>query len=627
LRTTPSLALIASIADDLPCGVWVATAPDGRFVYSNRAFDEIMGMAPVGDIGVGEYAAPYGIHARDGTLYPEHRLPFVRALQERTTVVVDDLVIHRRDGRRVYVRAFAKPKVDEQGAIGHVAIAFFDITREIEAREAHSRTEDRLRQVVAHAPVILSAIDRAGTVTLAEGRGLERLGPASEFLGRSALDLFPEQPAIAQSVRLSLDGEANSHVARVRGGAFETHLTPLRDASGEVVGTIGVSIDVTDRERMQAQLARAERLASLGMLAAGVAHEVNNPLSFVMGSLELIQEEIAAIATAVPEGALARIEEHVRDALTGVRRVRSIVGDLRALSRVEDQPTRPVDVRATLEASIAIAHNEIRHRAKLVRDFAPIPLVMADEGRLGQVFINLLINAAQAIPEGDAGSHEIRVVTRATPPGVCVEVRDTGAGIAPDVLPRIFDPFFTTKSVGAGSGLGLPICHAIVSALGGRIEVDSRPGGGTTARVVLPAAGDALVAPDDLAGERPHPGRRGSVLVIDDEPMIAKVIATVLSADHEVTSATSAESALARIRAGERFDAIVCDLMMPQTTGMDLYETLQQIAPAQARAMLFLTGGAFTTRARSFLERVSDAALEKPVNAHTLRDRVRRLVG
>jgi PAS domain S-box-containing protein len=626
-RSVQSLTLIASIADDLPCGVWVATAPDGRFVYSNRAFDEIMGMGPVGDIGVGEYAAPYGIYGRDGVLYPEHRMPFVRALQERTTVVVDDLVIHRRDGRRVYVRAFAKPMVDEQGAIGHVAIAFFDITREIEAREAQSRTEDRLRQVVAHAPVILSAIDRAGTVTLAEGRGLERIGPASEFLGKSAFDLFPEEPAVARSVRLSLDGEANNYVARVRGGAFETRLTPMRDASGDVVGAIGVSIDVTDRERMQAQLARAERLASLGMLAAGVAHEVNNPLSFVMGSLELIQEEILAMGTAVPAGVLARMKELLRDALTGAGRVRSIVGDLRSLSRVEEHATRPVDVRATLEASIAIAHNEIRHRAKLVREFAPIPMVMADEGRLGQVFLNLLINAAHAIPEGDASSHEIRVVTRAMPPGVCVEVRDTGAGIASDVLPRIFDPFFTTKAVGTGSGLGLSICHAIVTALGGRIEVDSRPGGGTTARVVLPAADDTHAAPGDLAGERPNPGRRGSVLVIDDEPMIAKVIATVLASEHEVTSATSAEYALARIRAGDRFDAIVCDLMMPQTTGMDLYEALQQIAPAQARAMLFLTGGAFTTRARSFLERVSGAALEKPVNADTLRDRVRRLVG
>src|SRR5271163_3516783 len=130
MRSPEDLALIASIADGLPCGVWVAAAPDGSFVYANEAFAEIMGMGAVSDVGVGEYTGPYGIYGRDGLLYPESRLPFVRALQERTTVVVDDLVIHRRDGRRVYVRAVGKPLLDTAGIITHVAIAFFDITRE-----------------------------------------------------------------------------------------------------------------------------------------------------------------------------------------------------------------------------------------------------------------------------------------------------------------------------------------------------------------------------------------------------------------------------------------------------------------------------------------------------------------
>ena len=157
MRSSEELALIATIADGLPCGVWVAAAPDGRFVYSNRAFDEIMGMGPVTDVGVGEYAVPYGIYGRDGALYPEDRLPFVRALREKTTVVVDDLVIHRRDGRRVYVRAVGKPMVDESGGITHVAIAFFDITREAEAQEARLRAEERLRSVVGGAPIVLFA--------------------------------------------------------------------------------------------------------------------------------------------------------------------------------------------------------------------------------------------------------------------------------------------------------------------------------------------------------------------------------------------------------------------------------------------------------------------------------------
>jgi CheY-like chemotaxis protein len=210
---------------------------------------------------------------------------------------------------------------------------------------------------------------------------------------------------------------------------------------------------------------------------------------------------------------------------------------------------------------------------------------------------------------------------------VLFEVHDTGVGIAPEVLPRIFDPFFTTKSVGAGTGLGLAICHAIVTALGGRIELESLPGRKTTARVMLPAITTTLNQVADEPRADRQIGKRGRVLVVDDEPLLAKMIASMLELEHNATYETSAQAALARLRAGERFDAIVCDLMMPQITGMDLYETLLDIAPAQAQSMLFLTGGAFTPRARAFLERVSGVTLEKPVEAGTLMARVRSLVG
>jgi two-component system cell cycle sensor histidine kinase/response regulator CckA len=626
MRSAEELALIASIADDLPCGVWVATAPEGRFVYANRAFEEIMGMGPV-DVGVGEYTVPYGIYGRDGKLYPEHRLPFGRAVEAGTTVVVDDLVIHRRDGRRVYVRATGKPIANEEGVIRFVAIAFFDITREAEAEEAQALTETRLRKVIAHAPVVLSAFDRDGKVTLAQGRGLDRLGVQADFVGKSVFDLYPEAPMIASGARRALAGEANSFVAELSAGAYEAHLAPMYDATGAIVGSISVSIDVTDRHRLQAQLARAERMASLGMLAAGVAHEVNNPLSFVLGNLELIQRDLDAMRGSAPAEVVERFEECVRDARTGAERVRAIVGQLKVFSRVDEQPMRPVDVLVSVESALSMAHNEIRHRARLVRDLAPVNKVMADEGRLSQVFLNLLLNAAQAIPEGDEAGNEVRVVLRQTARYVHFEVHDTGVGIAPDVLPKIFDPFFTTKSVGVGTGLGLAICHAIVTALGGRIELASSPGQKTLARVTLPAVTTALHA------ETPEPRgdgqakKRGRILVIDDEPLLAKMIAATLALEHDVVSETSARAALALLRTGERFDAIVCDLMMPQLSGMDLYDTLLDFAPTQAEVMLFLTGGAFTPRARAFAERLSKVTLEKPVEASILTARVRSLVG
>ena len=360
---------------------------------------------------------------------------------------------------------------------------------------------------------------------------------------------------------------------------YETHLAPLRDAAGDVVGAIGVSTDVTDRHRMQAQLARAERLASVGLLAAGVAHDVNNPLSFVIGNLELIASAIAGRPGARPDDALQALEAMVRDARQGAERVRTIVRELKVFSRVGEPRVAPLDVRAPLEAAIAMANNEVRHRARLELDLAPAPAVLGEEGRLAQVFLNLLINAAHSIPEGAADRNEIRVTVRPDPDGgVRIEVADTCVGMEAAHLARIFDPFFTTKGLGVGTGLGLSICHGVVTDLGGRIDVDSAPGRGTTVRVSLPCAPQASATPAPATTtEAPavsKTDRRRSVLVVDDEPLILKLVSAVLAGDHDVTCESRGESALARIRVGERFDAIVCDLMMPQLTGMDLHEAV-----------------------------------------------------
>jgi PAS domain S-box-containing protein len=632
MRSADDLALIATIADSLPCGVWVAAAPDGRFVYSNQAFDEIMGMGPVLDVGVGQYTSPYGIYGRDGALYPEDRLPFMRALQERKTVVVDDLVIHRRDGRRVYVRAVGKPMVDGSGVITHVAIAFFDITREAEAQEARGRAEERLRSVVSGAPIVLFALDRDATITFVDGRGLARLGlEPKDFLGKSAFDAYANAGSAVSWIKRALAGETVSYLAELPpNAAFETHLAPLRDGAGQIVGAIGVSTDVTDRHAIQTQLARAERLASVGLLAAGVAHEINNPLSFVIGNLELLAAQIAQRLGAAPDESIATVVGMVRDARQGAERVRTIVRDLKTFSRVREQHVDPLDVRGPLQASISMAHNEIRHRAQLRVDLAPVPPVLADEGRLAQVFLNLLVNAAHSIPDGAAEKNEIRVTTRPDPGGGSrVEVSDTGIGIEAAHLAMIFDPFFTTKDSGVGTGLGLSICHGVVTDLGGRIEVESTPGRGSTFRAILPPAPDGRAASPprsaaDLAADTT--GRRASILVVDDEPLILKIVTAVLEADHDVTGEVRADAALERIRAGERFDAIVCDLMMPQVTGMDLYDALLALAPRQAEAMLFLTGGAFSPRARAFLDRVPNPTVEKPFDSATLRKGLERLL-
>jgi CheY-like chemotaxis protein/two-component sensor histidine kinase len=319
---------------------------------------------------------------------------------------------------------------------------------------------------------------------------------------------------------------------------------------------------------------------------------------------------------------LSEVEGPLKDAREAADRVRMIVRDLKIFSRSGDEEQRgAVDVKRVLESSVRMAWNEIRHRARLVKDYGDIPAALGNESRLGQVFLNLIVNAAQAIPEGRTEDNEIRLTTVRRGDRIVIEIRDSGAGIAPDVLPRIFDPFFTTKPAGVGTGLGLAICHRIVSDLGGAIAVESHEGQGTVFRVTLPVALPFDHDPADDA-ESAAPGRaprRGTILVIDDEPMINKVIRRMLSADHDVVSFASVREALAAVHAGRSFDVILCDLMMPEMTGMDLHADLMRTAPDTAGRIVFMTGGAFTPRAREYLDRVSNARIEKPFDAKNLR--------
>jgi CheY-like chemotaxis protein len=268
-----------------------------------------------------------------------------------------------------------------------------------------------------------------------------------------------------------------------------------------------------------------------------------------------------------------------------------------------------------LESTSRMAWNEIRHRAQLVKDYADTPLVRGSESRLGQVFLNLLVNAAQAIPEGAAQLNTIRISTRMSGSSVVVEVTDTGSGMSVATQRRLFTPFFTTKRVGEGTGLGLAIVHRIVSALGGSIEVESESQRGTTFRVHLQIADDRAVAREGWS-EGSRATRRGRILVIDDEVIICNVVSRMLSRRHEVHVTTRASEALERIRAGEVFDIILCDLMMPVMTGMELYA---QLAPYNhADRLIFMTGGAFTTAARQFLDSVSNQRIEKPFDRRHL---------
>jgi PAS domain S-box-containing protein len=257
-----------------------------------------------------------------------------------------------------------------------------------------------------------------------------------------------------------------------------------RDVTDQKLAEERLAAAAEREETLQRQLMFADRMASIGTLAGGVAHEINNPLAAVTANIAMILEELDRAPVERSE-----LREMAIDIQTAAERIRKIVRGLTTFSRADEERRVVIELRPVLELATEMVANQLRERARLVKDYGTTPLVDADEARLGQVFINLLVNAVQALPEGKPHANEIRVATTTDAQGrAVVEIHDTGAGIPASLMARIFDPFFTTRAVGVGPGLGLSICHAIVTGMGGEISVASEPGGGTAFRVALLAA-------------------------------------------------------------------------------------------------------------------------------------------
>jgi signal transduction histidine kinase len=379
--------------------------------------------------------------------------------------------------------------------------------------------------------------------------------------------------------------------------------------------------EMADRQQLESQLVVADRLAAVGTLAAGIGHEINNPLAFVIMNLDAAQE-VAGRQLQQGAGDAPELRELLGTAQEGADRIRRIVSDLKALARDEGAARAPIDVHKVLDSCVRIAGNQIRHRARLLQEYGRVPPVDANEGRLAQVFLNLLINASQAIPEGKADDNFIRVATATDADGsVVVELSDSGVGIEPRLQSRLFEPFFTTKPVGEGIGLGLSVCHAIVTAWGGSIAVQSTPGKGTTFRVVLPAHRDAAPAePAAVARETASGSSPLRVLIVEDDDLVAKSLARALR-KHEVTVASDGRAGVALCKDHD-YDVILCDLLMPQMTGMDVYEEVCRLRPGYEQRIVFMTGGAFTARAQSFLATVPNRTLHKPFTPSEVRSLV-----
>lgn len=369
--------------------------------------------------------------------------------------------------------------------------------------------------------------------------------------------------------------------------------------------------------RLHTQLLRSDRLAALGTLAATIAHEINNPLSFVLNNLEVLEDRVRGTSVD-PE-----VHTCLEEAREGVRRVATIVRDLRSMTHPGPgaQP-KHMSVNATLDAALRICEGEARNRATIVRDYGrQLPAVFADEAQLGQVFLNLLVNAIQAIEPGDPATNRITLRTRQNANTVEIEICDTGPGIDARHVDRLFEPFVTTKEVGEGTGLGLYVCRSIVEGLHGSIQLTPLDVRGTRAKVQLPVAPpteERGVGSGPVPEPPPTENHALRILIIDDEEMLASALARSLK-DHTVQTANRGMKAL-ELAAVTRFDLVLCDLIMPEMSGKEVFEALKAIDPTISGRFVFMTGATITSEARAFAERVNAPVLEKPFSRAELLD-------
>jgi PAS domain S-box-containing protein len=512
-----------------------------------------------------------------------------------------------------------------------------DVSSRAATSQALRESEKRFRDLIDAAPDGV-AILRGPVVQFLNGRAAALLGLSSpaQGTGRLITDfLHPDdRERAATRIRRLLEKGGLDERAEYRSidGRGEEHTVEISSIPIEYQGgpaVLAFARDVTERKRMEIKLLEADRLTALGVLSAGVAHEINNPLAYVLLNLEYLKRELPKAAA--DPARLEALMVRVHDACHGADRVASIVRDLRTFARGEETARQPVSLEAVIEAAVNIAYPEMRTRAHLERRYQTVPAVDGNAGRLEQVFLNLLLNAAQAFPEdSEPADNLIRVSLRAEGELVVAEVADNGPGIPPELLGRIFDPFFTTKPVGVGTGLGLPICRGIVQTHGGEITVDSRPGTGALFTVSFPASKLSPILPrksDRSPQEAPH-RERGRVLVVDDESVVAHTLKVLLQGEHDLIVAESGAEALELLGKAheEPYDAILCDLMMPGMTGMELFEVLRREQPALARRVVFMTGGVSMLRVSEFLESVPNAKFEKPFDIAELRRTLHTLV-
>ncbi len=452
---------------------------------------------------------------------------------------------------------------------------------------------------------------------------LER--PLEELIGRRCFEIFsycegPSSPTCPHRQAMRTREPTSIEMEEPElGKILHVFSFPIFDTEGHSKGTVHTVRDITKEKALRSQLLQTEKLAAIGELVSGVAHELNNPLTSVMGYAQLLQA-----ADVSPE-----IREDLQTIYQEAQRSARIIENLLTFARKETAEKRYADVNRILRDTLELRSYQFKvDNVQLVKELDEhLPWTMVAPQQMQQVFLNLLNNAHQALMESPGPR---RVVVRSETDGkvIRIKIADNGPGIPQDVVGKIFDPFFTTKEVGQGTGLGLSIAFGIVQEHGGRIWAESQPEEGSAFTVELPIVAHPLDHPEQSPRREAAPAQAARrVLLIDDEEEILDVIARILEhTGHRTMAIDSAEKALQQLER-EEYDIIICDVRMPGLGGKGFYRKVRTTHPELAKRIIFTTGDTLSTDTRAFLERADAPHLPKPFTIEDLQQAINDLLG
>ena len=500
------------------------------------------------------------------------------------------------------VGTFGKTELTLVAAVLAQAAIALENARLVELLSSAKREWEKTVDAISQAICI---VDAHGTVRRANRVFAELIQTAVTAIpGRPWIGLLPPQwsDPVARAI-----AEPTASTAEIRAGDRTLLLTaiPMADPGAAVL----VFEDQTDRRRLQEQLIQSEKMSAIGQLIAGVAHDLNNPLASVVGFSDFLAE-----AGGIPPS----LQEPLQVIRQEAERAATIVKNLLSFARRQEGERTPLPVRVLLDSTLALLRNQLMaDKVEATLEVEPgLPDIEVSANQIKQVFVNIINNACQAIAS-DAPSGRIWITAKRVHDSVAVSVTDSGPGMPEEIASRVFEPFFTTKPEGAGTGLGLSISQGIVKEHGGRITLETPPGGGATFTVELPLRAEA--APPETAPRLATEAPQLSILVVDDEPHILHYMrATLESWGHTVEVASDGTYALERALAGT-FDVIICDLRMPHLSGREMYSKLARQDPRVAERIIFATGDTVRGDTLQFLEQLGRPYLRKPFTLAELR--------